>query len=225
MPPMIQPVNRNNLYNHVLTKTFQMIDNYIYLYHTDTLIALPMYPESLQDSMEVNFQNTPMLSRSAPIWSYTGSGPRSVQIQLPLHRDMMTQINTSNSKLNIPNLDDEDYVDIMVNQLQSIAVPVYAASEKMVNPPLVAVRFGKSLFCKGVVTGSVTVTQEGAILRNDKYSIINVSFSVSEVDPYHFEDSLEVGDSIIDEILKISNQFLYPDPLKKLISEIIDTMK
>ena len=193
MPPMIQPVNRNNLYNHVLTKTFQMIDNYIYLYHTDTLIALPMYPESLQDSMEVNFQNTPMLSRSAPIWSYTGSGPRSVQIQLPLHRDMMTQINTSNSKLNIPNLDDEDYVDIMVNQLQSIAVPVYAASEKMVNPPLVAVRFGKSLFCKGVVTGSVTVTQEGAILRNDKYSIINVSFSVSEVDPYDAESIMLQG--------------------------------
>lgn len=181
---MIQPVDSNDLYNGTISKTFNMIDNYVYLYHTDTMIALPMYPDSVQDTMEVNFSATHPLSRSAPIYSYQHSGPRSFQVELPLHRDMMNQINTSASTLSVPNLGDEDYVDIMINQLQSIAYPVYGEAEKMVNPPLVAVRFGNDLFCKGVVSSNVTVTYSGPILVTNKYALVTVSFTILEVDSY-----------------------------------------
>ena len=76
-----------------LTK-YQMIDNYIYLYHTDTLIIVPAYSaDSISDTMQVNFTSTQPLSRSAPIYSYTGSGPRSLQVSFKLHRDMMDEIN------------------------------------------------------------------------------------------------------------------------------------
>lgn len=161
-----------------------MIDNYIYLYHTDTLIALPLYPESIQDSMSIEYTSQKPLSSAAPIFSYSSSGPRELQISLPLHRDMMTQINTPASRLAITELDDEDYVDRMINQLQSMALPRYAASEKMVNPPLIAIRFGSAIFCKGVILGSVTVTHSGPILSNHKYAMANIVFSVQEVDPY-----------------------------------------
>lgn len=184
MSKFVQPVSKDDLYNYQLTKTFNMIDNYVYLYHTDTLIAIPLYPESIQDTMGVNFQEQPLLSRSAPIFTYSNSGPRSLQLTLPLHRDMMNQINTSASLLNVPDLDDTDYVDIMVQQLQAAAVPSYGAREKMVNPPLVAVRFGNDIFCKGVVTGSVSVEHSGPILRTGKYAMLTVTFNVSEVDPY-----------------------------------------
>lgn len=185
-----QYVNREDKLVNQSEKAFNMIDNYIYLYHTNTLIALPLYPESISDSMSTNYAENSLMSRSAPIFSYSNSGPRTLQIELPLHRDMMNSVNTDMSTLDIAELGDEDYVDIMIKQLQSAAVPSYAASEKMVNPPMVAIRFGNSIFCKGVVKGGVTATHSGPILSygdNDfygKYAVVTVSFSVSEVDPY-----------------------------------------
>ena len=179
-----QPVKRDDTLNIQLTKPFNMIDNYVYLYHTDTLIALPLYPEQISDTMQISYTPSMPLSRSAPIYSYSHSGPRSMSLQLPLHRDMMNQINVSTSRLNIPELSDEDYVDLMIRQLQAAAVPKYAASEKMVNPPMVAVRFGNCIFCKGIVDGNVNVIHSGPILTYDKYALATVEFTVTEVDPY-----------------------------------------
>ena len=189
----IQPVSSENLYNYQSLKPFAMIDNYIYVYHTDTLIALPLYPESIQDSMEINYAATTPLLRSAPIYSYQSSGPRSIQLELPLHRDMTNQINMDASTLKIPDIEEEDYVDVMINQLQAAALPRYVASEKMVNPPLVAVRFGNDLFCKGVIQGGVTVTKSGPILRTDKYALVTVAFNMHEVDPYDADTVAQLG--------------------------------
>ena len=189
----IQPVSSDNLYNQQLSKTFCMIDNYVYVYHTDTLIALPMYPESIQDTMATNYGESRPLLRSAPIYSYQSSGPRTLQLELPLHRDMTNQINMDASLLKIDDLTDEDYVDKMVNQLQAAALPRYVASEKMVNPPLVAVRFGDDLFCKGVIQGGVSVTKSGPILRTNKYALVTVAFTIYEVDPYDADTVAQVG--------------------------------
>lgn len=182
-----QSVNRDDLGNFEKSPHFKMIDNYVYLYHTDTLIVLPVYPESISDAMQTTFQSAHPLSRSAPIFSYTSSGPRSLTLTLPLHRDMMNDVNVSTSRFLtiVPELLREDYVDIMINQLQSAALPRYAASEKMINPPIVAVKIGQSIFCKGVVQSGVTVTHSGPILRDsDKYAMAEVSFTINEVDPY-----------------------------------------
>jgi hypothetical protein len=190
---MMQSVSKDNLYNYKLSKPFQMIDNYVYLYHTDTLIAIPLYPETITDSMEVQFSPTTPMLRSAPIFTYSNSGPRSLAITLPLHRDMMQQINTTASKLNVPLLEDEDYVDRMINELQSAALPRYASAEKMVNPPLAAIRFGDSIFCKGVISGSVTAEHSGPILTTNKYACVTISFTIQEVDPYDAETVMLEG--------------------------------
>ena len=78
---------------------FNMIDNYIYLYHTDTLVVLPTYADSITDTMSASFSQTTPLARSAPIYSYSSSGPRQLTITLDLHRDMMQQINYQVSHL------------------------------------------------------------------------------------------------------------------------------
>ena len=187
---MKQPVNRNNQSNIDKEKVFKMIDNYVYLYHTETLIALPLYPESIEDSTNVTFASEHPMGRSAPIFSYSNSGPRSFQVQLPLHRDMMNEINVGKSNLDIDAMKDEniDYLDVMVNQLQSAALPNYAAAEKMINPPRIAVRFGSSIFCKGVINGPVSVVHSGPILSypdgSEKYALVTVSFAIYETDPY-----------------------------------------
>ena len=140
-----------------------MIENYIYLYHISKCIILPTWPESIQDSQSVTFTPTTPLGRTAPIYSYSYSGPRTVQVNLKLHRDMMYDINYVDSDLLIDT--SGDYIDAIVSQIQSIALPQYDSAAKMINPPLVAVRFGDEFFIKGVVTGSVGVTSELPIIQ------------------------------------------------------------
>ena len=181
-----QPVNSYDQFTGSGTeKVFSMIDNYIYLYHTSTLIALPSFPETINDQMGATFSTTTPIARSAPIYSYSYSGPRSFNISLLLHRDMMKQINTSVSSLAIPELSDgDDYVDLLIRQIQAAVVPAYGSAEKMVNPPVVAVRFGNDIFCKGVVNGNLTTSYSGPILRTNKYGLVQLDFPVSEIDPY-----------------------------------------
>lgn len=175
----------------VKTPTFNMIQNYIYLYHTNTYVIVPSYPESITDSMSSTFAQESPIARSAPIFVYSSSGPRSVQIDLPLHRDMMTQINYGVSNLNVELGD--DYVDTLIKQLQSISVPQYVTERKMINPPMVAVRFGNDIFIKGVVNGNINVTYESPILEGNHYAQVSIGFTVSEVDPYSAEMISEQG--------------------------------
>lgn len=173
-------------------RTFNLIDNYIYLFHTDEFVLIPTYPDSIQDSMRSSFSETNALSRSAPVFSYSNSGPRRVQVSLNLHRDMMEAMNYNTSNLVIEDLDD-DYVDTLIKKLQSIALPKYSVTSKSVQPPMVAIRFGNEIFIKGVVNDTINVTYEKPILENNKYAQVTISFTVSEVDPYDAESVQEQG--------------------------------
>lgn len=169
-----------------------LIENYMYLYHTDQFILLPTYPESISDTLSANFNQANPLARSAPIFSYSNSGPRSLRISLHLHRDMMWDLNYGVSNLNLDI--GEDYIDTLLKQIQAIALPKYAASTKMVDPPMVAIRFGNEIYIKGVVVGGVTIDYSGPIGRDNKYKEVNISFNVDEVDPYD-ASSVQIGGS------------------------------
>lgn len=172
-------------------RTFKMIDNYVYLYHVNQFIVIPTFPDSLTDTMSVNFNKATPMSRSAPIYSYSDSGPRSLQINLDLHRDMMTQINYNVSNATVQMGD--DYVDTLVKQLQAAALPAYGASDKLVDPPMIAVRFGNDIFIKGVVVGAVSVTYSLPIITGNKYAHVSVSFTVEEIDPYDAQTVMQAG--------------------------------
>lgn len=170
---------------------FIMIDNYVYLYHINQFIVIPTFPDSITDTISVNFNKASPMSRSAPIYSYSDSGPRSLQVNLDLHRDMMTEINygVSNAKVAMG----DDYVDTLINVIQAAALPNYGASEKLVDPPMIAVRFGNDIFIKGVVIGNVSVTYQLPILQNNKYAHVSVSFNVEEIDPYNATQVAQSG--------------------------------
>lgn len=172
---------------------FAFIENYIYLYHLDKFLLIPTYPESISDTSSATFSSTNSIARSAPIYSYSYSGPRTIQVNLKLHRDMMQQLNYYQSNIRVEELDLgesnslNDYIDFLVKQLQAIALPRYSATDKMVDPPMIALRFGNEIYIKGVVQGGVTVNYSGPILNNNKYAVVDVSFQVHEVDPYDAE--------------------------------------
>lgn len=170
-------------YGHTNIRTFKNIDNFIYFHHLDSLMILPTYPDSITDSLSTNFQASTPLGRSAPIQSFAGSGPRVVRVDFKLHRDMMKQINYGNSNLGGGGASD-DLVDLFVRRIQAAALPEYASSAKMVNPPIISVKFGTDIFCKGVVTGAVSTTYDLPILEDGRYANVGISFDLTEINPF-----------------------------------------
>lgn len=162
-----------------------LVDNYIYISHLDEdyrYWIIPVSPERIDDQMQSNFAASNALGRSAPVFTYSNSGPRTMSFSFKLHRDLMDTANVTKSGSRL--LVGEDYTENLIRALQSIAVPKYNLTNKAVEPPLVAIRIGNEVFIKGVVTSNVSVTYSGPIMSNGKYAEVEVSFTVSEVDPY-----------------------------------------
>ena len=159
-------------------------DCYLYISHLDLpeeakYWQLPGYPDEVSDSMTSNFQANTALGRSAPVYTFSNSGPRTISINLTFHRDMFDEMPS-----NVALRDGEDKAENFIHALQAIAVPKYNLSNKAIEPPLVAIRLGREVFIKGVVTSAVTVTYRKPILDDEKYAVVSIGFTVSEVDPY-----------------------------------------
>ena len=172
--------------NEVETRNSRVLpDCYIYISHLDEKVQywkLPQYPEEVTDQMQSNFSENNTLGRSAPVYTYSNSGPRTVTFNMEFHRDMIDEANASNSSITLN--DNEDYSDKFISALQAIAVPKYNLTNKVIEPPLVAIRLGRQIFIKGVVTSGISVSYKKPILVNEKYAVISIGFTVSEVDPY-----------------------------------------
>lgn len=164
---------------------YRLPENYIYISHlgdNGKYFIIPSSPDSIQDSMSSTFASENALSRSAPVFTYSYSGPRTVVINLDLHRDMMDDVNLGASNISLE--EGEDYIDTLIKSLQAISVPKYNVTNKAVEPPTVAVRFGEEIFIKGIVSGNISVTYAKPILNNGKYALVTVGFTVTETDPY-----------------------------------------
>lgn len=173
--------------------------NYIYIFHLPsdqtgegTYLYLPQWPEEIQDKITSSFQSQNALSRPAPIQVYQNSGPREMQFSITLHRDMMDEANAGVVQ-NLVLPDTDDYVDYFIKTIQSIALPNYHSANQEVEPPMVAVRFGDEVFIKGVVNGGISVTYKKPLLSNNKYALVTIGFSVTEVDPMDAVSISKVG--------------------------------
>ena len=188
-------------------------NNYIYIYHLNKYWYIPVSPDDVSDSMSSTFAETSALSRSAPVFTYSRSGPRTVSVNLSLHRDMMRDfanqtgkrldpskfikltglIRAENRDLfeekqeNTPSSLSQDYIDSLIRALQSVSLPNYSSynqNSKVVTPPMIAVRLGNDIFIKGIVNSSITVQYRKPIMSDGKYSTVGIQFTIFEVDPY-----------------------------------------
>ena len=184
------------------TPAYKLIDNYIYIYQLQKYVIIPVYPEQIQDSLGSTFATENVLSRTAPIFSYSNSGPRSIQFSLNLHRDLMTAFNYDNTTFidDVNQMLGNDYIDTLVRYLQAMALPSYQAVDlaassynSMVNPPLVACRFGNEVFIKGIVDGDVQVTYSGPITKDGKYAQVDVTFNIKEIEPQDADQLVKWG--------------------------------
>ena len=147
-------------------------DNYIYFYHLDKALIIPVYPDNINDAMSANFNTSSPLLRSAPLYSYASSGPRDVSFTFILHRDLMHSVNRSLYSDNPEEM--VDYVDDLVKSLQASVVPKYNDSTKIINPPMVAVRIADEIFIKGVINGSVSLNYGLPLINFNNQKEINI---------------------------------------------------
>lgn len=177
--------SRTGNLNYQGSFVWELDESYIYISHLDSGLRfwrLPTVPETVTDTMQTQFSPNTALGRSAPVYTFSNAGPRTVQININLHRDLMDDVNMgwSSEKLGFG----EDYVDNLLRALQAIAVPKYNLSNKAIEPPLIGVRLCNSLYIKGVLSSAIGVTYGLPILENGKYATATLSISISEVDPY-----------------------------------------
>lgn len=151
-------------------------ENYIYFHHTNTKIIIPVDPEAISDSMGASFASNSPLSRSAPIYSYQNSGPRTVSVNFTLHRDLCNQFNNLNY----------DAVEALIINLDQMVLPDYNSAGKIVNPPLVSLKLRDDIFIKGIVTQTSHTYQLPIIeyFGKTRYAVVGLNFSVNEVTPY-----------------------------------------
>ena len=171
----------------------QQITNYIYLYHIDRFIVLPGFMDSVQDSFSIQWSPSTPLGRSAPIQSFASAGPRTVQVNFQLHRDMMKQINQNISNIEVNEEIGDDYVDTLLKTLQACVVPDYNSSDSTVNPPVVALRLGNDIFIKGVVSSNLGLTWRYPLLRNGKYATVDFNLSITEIEPFDAQRVMQLG--------------------------------
>lgn len=161
-------------------------DNYVYFHHIDKKIVIPVDPSSINDSMTASFASNHPLSRSAPIYSYQNSGPRTVQVGFTLHRDLCNEYN---------NPEVGDAVDELITNLNAMVLPDYDSANKIVNPPLVSLKLRDEVYIKGVV-GQVSYTYNLPIIKygsSYKYAMVDLNFSVQEITPYSASILPQVG--------------------------------
>ena len=156
-------------------------DNWIFFHHINKQIIIPVDPDQVTDSMQASWASSTPLSRSAPIYSYSGSGPRSVQFSFTLHRDLVKEFNPNWS---------EDVVDALIKNLEACVLPTYQETGKIVNPPVVSLKLRDELYIKGVVGNvgknfSIPIINYGTEdAPNFKYAVVNLNLSISEITPY-----------------------------------------
>lgn len=155
-------------------------DNFIYFHHTGKSITIPVDPQALTDSMSASWVSSSPLSRSAPIYSYQNSGPRSMQFSFQLHRDLVKQFNPDWK---------EDPVDALITNLEACVLPTYKETGKIVNPPIVSVKIRDEVYIKGVVNNVTKsfnlplIYYANATPPGYKYALVDLGFAVSEITP------------------------------------------
>lgn len=150
-------------------------------------LYFPCYPDSVSDSNQASYSSQTILGRSEPFQYYTGSGPRTVSVDFTLHSDMF------------PN--NLNYIYQLTNFVEACCYPRYGNN---IAATKVIFHCAKNIHIVGIITsvstkysGPVLDMQpgptgdyNGSIMREPKYAVVDLSFSVTEVtgDPPAFSN-------------------------------------
>lgn len=149
-------------------------ESFIYIYHLDKLFYLPVTPETLPNSYSSRFTQEDIMNRTAPKVSYSGSGPRTVVVNLIIHTQLFA----------LDNPEHPEVVKNLVNDLLACAYPNFDSENSKIIPPMVLLKFGEMTTIRGVITSGVNCTFSGPWLKDGTMAMASIQFTVTEVDQY-----------------------------------------
>lgn len=179
---------------------------YIYIYHLGLRFDLPVLPDQITDTLSIHFEEVQVLGRSAPHITFGSAGPRSVNANIKLHRQLFAlenaEINEQTKKgyVMMPNpvtgvrekVLADDAADLLINALLSLSVPKYLDGAKAIVPPSLLLRYGNEMCIRGVPEG-VTKTSSGPWLKNGKQAEVTIAFNIKEVEPSSAQHTAQYG--------------------------------
>ena len=149
-------------------------DCYISTSHGD-FKWFPCYPESISDSNQASYNPVSILGRSEPFQYYTGSGPRTVSVKFQMHTDMCPDVN---------------YIYTIADLVEACCYPNYGSGISAVK---VTLHVTSNINITGIIS-SVSTDYSGPII-DDKYAVVDLGFSVTEVtgNPPSYSDIKKKG--------------------------------
>lgn len=147
---------------------------FIYLYHLDQLFNIPVTPEQLPNTYQAKFTQEDIMNRTAPKISYSGSGPRTVNVNLAIHTQLFALDNPGTPSV----------TKDLVKALIACSYPDFNLENSKIIPPMVLLKFGEATTIRGVISSGINCTFSGPWLKNGTMAMANVSFTVTEIDQY-----------------------------------------
>ena len=141
---------------------------------TPSIVYFPCFPESVSDTSTSNFAEMNPLGRSEPFQIYQNSGPREVSVSFTMHKEMAHTTP----------------IEALVNAVKATTYPLgsrnatstfnYSSSNGIDIVPKVHLVIGRSIDITGVIKGSVGIKWYGPINKFDRYSMVDLDFTVTE---------------------------------------------
>ena len=146
-----------------LSSTLQGSGGGVVIMVNGNAFAIPCYPKSVSDSLQVQFNSDSLFTSTEPYFVFHHSGPRTIQVGFQFHREMR-------------GIDNDGYIDTIVNALKA---SVYPVNDGWMGSEIILI-VGNDVYIRGIISGSVGVSYSGPII-DGKYNVIDVNFSIEEV--------------------------------------------
>lgn len=163
-----------------------MISSFIYLYHTGELFNIPVTPDNLANTYQTKFSLEEIMNRTAPKASYSGSGPRTLQVNLNIHSQLYA----------LDNPDKPSLTKDLVKALVASSYPEFDETTQKITPPRVLMKFGEACTIRGVITSGVTCSFSGPWLKDGTMAMANISFAITELDQVSASFIQEFGSNL-----------------------------
>lgn len=163
-----------------------MIEAWIYCYHLDKFFNLPTTPNELPNTYATKFTVEEVMNRTAPKASFSGSGPRTLNINLSIHSQLFA----------LDNPESPSITKDLIKALIACSYPGFNFETSEIVPPMVLMKFGEAASIRGVINSGINVTFSEPWLKDGTLAMANINFTVTEIDQFSAEYISKFGANI-----------------------------
>lgn len=161
-------------------------ENFLYLHHLDLLVWIPTYGSEINVTQNASYSHTKPLGAPNDIYSFAGSGPRTMNRTIEIDRDTIQILNANGLT------GDGDPIETLLRALESCCVANYSDARRMINPPIVTYKEAQEITITGVIVGSITTSARGGWINGRKRNY-SIQLVITEIEQYDAQSIMQTG--------------------------------